>query len=201
MELIRYTLLGKEDLALGIGTFDVRLADGRVVTLSKVDIGALLNDTEKSTQVVSISTLTLRGGQLTFPATAAPSSDANTLDDYEEGTWTPSLGGTTTYAQQIGSYTKIGRTVFIDCTVEVTLIGTGSSVAISGLPFSVAARSPLAVGEASGLALSLVSVTAYASTSSTSIILNGRTAAAASENAGTILGNGSRIDLAGFYRI
>lgn len=200
-EIIRYSLLGKEDLALGIGTIEVRLADGRVVILSKLDIGALLSDQTNSTQAVTLSTINLTGGQLAFPATAVPSSNANTLDDYEEGTWTPSLGGTTTYAQQIGSYTKIGRTVFIDCTVEVTLIGTGSTVAISGLPFTAAARSPLAIGECSGLAVAAVWVSAYVGTSSTTIFLEGRTAASVSPTMGTILGNGSRIDLSGFYRI
>lgn len=37
-ETIRYTLIGKEDLNLGTGTFEARLADGRVVTLSQVDM-------------------------------------------------------------------------------------------------------------------------------------------------------------------
>ena len=57
--------------------------------------------------------------QIKFPATAVPSSDANTLDDYEEGTWTPSLvcgtSGTITIASPtgVGNYTKIGRQVHI----------------------------------------------------------------------------------------
>ena len=44
----------------------------------------------------SIPTINLTGGQIAFPATAVPSADANTLDDYEEGTFTPTilLGGT-----------------------------------------------------------------------------------------------------------
>ena len=52
-----------------------------------------------------------------FPATQVPSADANTLDDYEEGTWTPVLGGSggtsgQTYAAQAGTYTKIGNRLF-----------------------------------------------------------------------------------------
>lgn len=31
-------------------------------------------------------------GQIVFPATQNASSNANTLDDYEEGTWTPTVG-------------------------------------------------------------------------------------------------------------
>src|SRR5678815_603330 len=41
-------------------------------------------------------------GQYAFPSTQTPSSDPNTLDDYEEGTWTPSVGGTATYTTQSG---------------------------------------------------------------------------------------------------
>lgn len=61
---------------------------------------------------------------------------ANTLDDYEEGTWLPNLGGTTTYNNQTASYVKIGKLVYIRGQVHVNLIGTGSQSTISGLPFS-----------------------------------------------------------------
>ena len=36
---------------------------------------------------------------------------ANALDDYEEGSWTPSVAGNTTYDNQIGRYVKIGNKV------------------------------------------------------------------------------------------
>ena len=61
---------------------------------------------------------------------------ANALDDYEEGTWTPSLGGNTTYSAQAGTYTKIGRQVVINFAVGVTTLGTGSASDILGLPFT-----------------------------------------------------------------
>ena len=41
------------------------------------------------------------------------STDANLLDDYEEGTWNPTVGGNATYNNQQGTYTKIGRYVFV----------------------------------------------------------------------------------------
>ena len=77
------------------------------------------------------------GTGITFPATQSASSNANTLDDYEEGTWTPSLGGNTTYNAQTGKYTKIGRSVILGFTLNINLIGTGSTSTISGLPFTV----------------------------------------------------------------
>ena len=79
------------------------------------------------TQVVDVArgqTFALQGATrvggtgITFPATQSASSDANTLDDYEEGTFTPlalgsTTGGTASYTVQIGRYTKIGNRVFL----------------------------------------------------------------------------------------
>lgn len=76
-----------------------------------------------------------------FPATQVPSADHNTLDDYEEGTFTPVVYGSTTagvgtYASQVGKYTKVGNLVTISCVVVLTNhTGTGN-MRISGLPFS-----------------------------------------------------------------
>lgn len=76
--------------------------------------------------------LTATGGQIAFPATQAPSANANTLDDYEEGTWTPVITGSVTagagtYTTQTGTYTKIGRLVFFNLRVAWTAhTGTGS---------------------------------------------------------------------------
>jgi hypothetical protein len=93
-----------------------------------------------------------RGGYtaIQFPATQIASSDANALDDYEEGTFTPTLafgGGTTgiTYTTRTGRYTKVGRLVHI--TIVLLLSSKGSSTGsatITGLPLSAAALAPLA---------------------------------------------------------
>jgi hypothetical protein len=78
---------------------------------------------------------------ITFPATAVACTDVNTLDDYEEGTWTPTvagstLAGTATYTTQVGSYTKIGRLVQAQFYVQYSgHTGTGS-LTITGLPFT-----------------------------------------------------------------
>ena len=78
---------------------------------------------------------------ITFPATQVPSADANTLDDYEEGSWTPTLIGsstspTVTYNTRTGRYTKIGNVVYLSFRITVSFSG-GSGVAfISGLPFT-----------------------------------------------------------------
>lgn len=79
------------------------------------------------------------GSGITFPATQSASSDANTLDDYEEGTWTPVIkfGATTaTQTSSIAKYTKIGNTV--TCWLEgyvTNLNGGTGTFTLNGLPF------------------------------------------------------------------
>ena len=76
-----------------------------------------------------------------FPSTQVASSDANTLDDYEEGTWPPTIIGTSTagtanYTTATARYTKIGRQVFFEANITW---GSGSGTGdlrISGLPFT-----------------------------------------------------------------
>jgi len=81
------------------------------------------------------------GAGISFPATASASSDANTLDDYEEGTWTPTAvctGQTIAYSSRSGNYTKIGNVVRAECTMILSTV-TGSAAGnttIQGLPFS-----------------------------------------------------------------
>ena len=78
---------------------------------------------------------------ITFPATQVASADPNTLDDYEEGTFTPtvigtSTAGTATYAIQNARYTKTGRAVFIEMLLNWSA-GTGTgNLRVSGLPFT-----------------------------------------------------------------
>ena len=64
---------------------------------------------------------------------------ANQLDDYEEGTWTPSYTGATggaTYAVQTGSYTKVGNKVTVIAELQADRNTLSGTIKISGLPFS-----------------------------------------------------------------
>jgi hypothetical protein len=106
--------------------------------------------------LVGVATANANGGVLqlksgiTFPATAVAATDANTLDDYEEGTWTPvyeglagSIGATAGTAS--GSYTKIGRQVIANGQIILTNKGSWTSVVrIAGLPFTVGSSVPCA---------------------------------------------------------
>jgi len=84
------------------------------------------------------------GTGITFPATQSASSNANTLDDYEEGTWTPTYLGRTTNptvsysGSTAGNYVKIGSLVYCRGTLRTTSVSGGSGdVLIGGLPFQV----------------------------------------------------------------
>jgi hypothetical protein len=92
-------------------------------------------------------TTNVSGGQLAFPASQSASADANTLDDYEEGTWTPVLSFLTpgdlsvSYSVQVGTYTKIGRLVQVSgqvTTSAFTFTTASGNVRLTGLPFTSA---------------------------------------------------------------
>jgi hypothetical protein len=124
-------------------------------TMNNVAIGATTPLTGSFTTVKAATTIGVgaatpaaSGAGITFPATQSTSTDVNTLDDYEEGTWTPLLesdGGSAagkTYTTQLGTYTKIGNVVYY--TFVVTFSDKGSSnvneANLRGLPFTVASQ-------------------------------------------------------------
>ena len=100
----------------------------------------------------STANLVLKGGTaaangvgITFPATQVASSDANCLDDYEEGTWVPVVADATTGGNvgtctiNSATYTKIGRQVSIQCdlrSITTTGMTGGNNLFIRGLPFA-----------------------------------------------------------------
>lgn len=78
---------------------------------------------------------------IAFPATQVSSSDANVLDDYEEGTWTPNVynaGASSTFTGKVGWYRKVGSlvTCWFCCDYGNTG-GGGGQLYVSGLPFSM----------------------------------------------------------------
>jgi hypothetical protein len=84
----------------------------------------------------------------------AAGSSANTLDDYEEGTWTPFFGGSSgdptvsSYATANGKYTKIGNKVYANfvCIASGTPSGGSGDLLIAGLPFALNATNTQPTG-------------------------------------------------------
>ena len=87
-------------------------------------------------------------GQLQFPATQAASADANCLDDYEEGTWTPTdaSGGGLSLTVTSANYTKIGRAVFLTAHFAFPVTADTNTVLLGGAPFTSVAYSGFSIG-------------------------------------------------------
>lgn len=100
--------------------------------------------TPKATTTIGVGNVTpaASGAGITFPASASLSSDVNTLDDYEEGTWTPTLSGDGGSAGSLaytsaGTYTKIGRFVKLSGFIALSALGSYTGrFRIGGVPFS-----------------------------------------------------------------
>jgi len=126
---------------------------------------------------------------------------ANALDDYETGTWTPTLGGDTTYITQTGTYTKIGKSVSVQGYITVNVLGTGSPETVSGLPFT-SGTLPSAVQLAyfGGLARTVVSLSPHLNSTSTTFSMYGLGGADSTAALLSVFGNGTRVHFAATYR-
>jgi hypothetical protein len=150
-----------------------QIGDGVIATADLAD-GAIT-----SAKIAAGQTPSFNG--IAFPATQVASANANTLDDYEEGTWTPiiigtSTAGTGTYTTQVGRYTKIGNIVIANAFfVWSAHTGTGN-MWISGLPFTTSNTSnlyfPATIGYTLTLAVNANTVlSGYSNINSTNVIL------------------------------
>jgi hypothetical protein len=111
------------------GTNGVTTNSGTLISATTIGVGGATPSTS--------------GAGITFPATASPSSNANTLDDYEEGTWTPTNAGVYGFTpgtiSSWGNYVKIGDYVYVNCRINYNTSETlvvGDRGFIGGLPFA-----------------------------------------------------------------
>jgi hypothetical protein len=118
------------------------------VPLTSADItdGIIVNADINASAAIALTKLATTGtitlDNIQFPATQVASANANNLDDYEEGNFSPTLTASTsasgqTYSDQTGKYTKIGRFVF--CSIDLRLTAKGTltgDVLIGNLPFT-----------------------------------------------------------------
>ena len=112
-------------------------------TASNTEIVNILGNGNISTiGLLDISAST--AGQIKFPATQNASSNANTLDDYEEGSWTPVVTSASyTSSSTSGTYTKIGRLVYCRFNLVFSAVNASSNsiCLFSGFPFTSTATS------------------------------------------------------------
>jgi hypothetical protein len=112
---------------------------GTVTTTSLTSGLTLTSPIVATTIGVGGATPSTSGAGITFPATASASTNANTLDDYEEGTFTitvtPTIGSLTSYTSA-GIYVKVGQAVTVNFGFTIGTVGTaGGGAVFAGLPF------------------------------------------------------------------
>jgi hypothetical protein len=187
------------------------------VTISTGGTAAVTVDSGQRTKFpttigVGGATPSTSGSGVSFPATASASTDANTLDDYEEGTWTPVIGGDggesgQSYSRQVGTYTKVGNLVCATFSVVLSAKGTITGFAvIKGLPFAsnstANAVSGSSIGYFASLAVNSTWVGFQLSANATIFYLETTTAAQATvtDMTTTNIGNTTRFDGTIVYR-
>ena len=117
----------------------IQSQDSIVFKTSGATIGAFLNTNGAFSLQNAVSNA--NGTGIVFPSAQNASTDANTLDDYEEGAWTATLKGSvsdpTTPVTATGRYTKVGRQVTVQVYIaNVVTTGASGRIGISGLPFA-----------------------------------------------------------------
>jgi hypothetical protein len=136
--------------------------DAKVGIVGSTALGFEVNSAERA-RITSDGYLRLAGGGIQFNGDTAA---ANALDDYEEGTFTPTIIGTTTAGTatygggQSGLYTKIGRMVYVSIYLSYSG-GTGTGdLRIAGLPFTIAAADvpSFSIGAMSDIVLTALNV-------------------------------------------
>jgi hypothetical protein len=176
---------------------------------SRLNIPAAGGVQAVTTISVGNATPAASGAGITFPASQSASSDANTLDDYEEGTFSPTIigsstAGTASYTTRVGRYTKIGNRVLFSIYLDYSAGNGTGNLQVTGLPFTSNSTSnnlsSLSVG-LSNIGLPASSVCwAYVASNSTTIVMSsypaggGAAASVSYDAAGDIL-------LAGHYEV
>jgi len=131
---------------------------------------------------------------------------ANALDDYEFGTWNPSVGGTATYGPtNYGRYVKVGNIVMAQFNLAINVLGTGSTASITGLPYTSENIGWVQTGSVSyfaNLATATNFIGVYINSSSTQINFVGNTGSVTTvtHNGFGLIGNSTQIACGLTYR-
>jgi hypothetical protein len=216
------TLIAAEnaDTITGLKTFDRDPSAPFAVTASSAVVTNL--DADKvdgkhstalmlldGTQAMTGKLDTGSNGQIQFPATQNPSSNVNCLDDYEEGTWTPTIissGGGAATSTNSGVYTKVGRKVTFQGRVILTSKGTlaAGTITFGGLPFTSSANYfPCTVGSFAALTTAVTFITGLVIASTTTMDIRYVAAASTAVSQLTVadLSNTTDLIFSGFYYV
>jgi len=136
----------------GFGTGSLTFASNDIDRWQVVDTGVFIAVTDNTLDIGTSGAYRPRSiyvgtsvftPQVQFPAAQVPSADPNNLDDYEEGSWTPTdasgAGLAFTIVAADCKYTKIGRQVTANFRLVFPVTASGLGAAFGGLPFTSAA--------------------------------------------------------------
>lgn len=161
----------------------------------------LTGDVQMSTGNLVVGT---SGKGIDFSATPGTGT-SELFDDYEEGTFTPTLQGatTTTYTTQDGRYTIVGRQVFFQVELQINSLGNGSNntFLLSGLPSNGSTFSTISVGFFATIATAVTSLFGYINSNSTAVTMQNIILANTASGTAATFGNGARVILSGQYSI
>jgi len=180
-------------------TNNVNINVGSTTSMTMGNVTVTSNVTTSNLKVttgIAIGSATPQTGGIAFPATAIAVANANTLDDYEEGTWTPTYSapsgsaGSAAYTSS-GYYIKIGNFLSLYGTITVSNKGSWvGKILIAGAPFtsSFGAYPGVSVGNFENYTTNVLSVSGYVNGSGGQIIPLHQTAAS-TNNAETYVTN------------
>jgi len=129
----------------GVGNIGVHDDDGFFFTRAASQQGIVLKNSSlmpcntdgsnsDADQDLGISSVRWKDLYLSGGVRVGGTGSANLLDDYEEGTWTPSFTNVNSGATS-GTYTKVGN--LVTCTMELQAGGSNTNVNVTGVPFAM----------------------------------------------------------------
>ena len=181
--------------------------------------GTLFGDMSGDTSIVNGNLRFITSGKgIDFSSTTNGTTMSNELlDDYEEGTWQPTLAGSTTTGNYVyhsggrdGHYTKIGDMVYITCIIYIQSVSTAAAgnLSITGLPFTVKNTTydmySAQIPQWGGLASDIVHVGCLFTKNATTIQLYKKESSASSNTPkleGADIGAETSFRIFGFYKV
>lgn len=127
---------------------------------------------------------------------------AGTVPFASTGSWTPSVGGSATYTTQTGTYLRIGNLVIANGHLTINSIGTGSTSAISGLPFNASARFSASISALTSAAANFTWAGLYTTASAATLTFSIQdTADANTADAANLMGNSTTVIFTCIYTV
>ena len=183
------TFQGNDDGVGAVNALVLDMSAGGAATFNK---GVTLSDGD----------ITLASGHgISFAATSDASGMANELlDDYEEGTWTPTGNGVT-FSGNSGTYTKIGRVVYVNFVFTIPSNSNGNNCTVSGFPFTSSSSNATRGGFVTGFTsidADARKLVLFMGTSSTTAAFNNQDGNAVTNND---FSGGGQLFKSGFYMV